>query len=71
MATSDLFSELSKDSFKPDSESERRICAGILKLINDQASEVQSIAVKCLSPLVHKVKLPKTYLSIYVVNYPQ
>ena len=55
MATSDLFTELSKDSFKPDSEGERKMCACLLKLINDQASEVQSLAVKCLSPLVRKV----------------
>jgi cullin-associated NEDD8-dissociated protein 1 len=47
--------ELSKDAFKPDSEGERRMCACLLKLINDQASEVQSLAVKCLSPLVRKV----------------
>ena len=55
MATSDLFAELSKETFKPDSEGERRMCACLLKLVNDRASEVQSLAVKCLSPLVRKV----------------
>jgi len=55
MATSDLLAELSKDSFKPDSDGERKICKCLLKLINDQSSDVQSLAVKCLSPLVRKV----------------
>ena len=55
MATSDLLSELSKESFKPDTEGERKICKCLLKLINDQSSDVQSLAVKCLSPLVRKV----------------
>ena len=55
MATSDLLAELSKDTFKPDSDSERKICKCLLKLINDQSSDVQSLAVKCLSPLVRKV----------------
>ena len=47
--------ELSKESFKPDSDGERRICCSLLKLVNDQSSDVQSLAVKCLSPLVRKV----------------
>ena len=55
MATSDLLAELSKESFKPDSDGERRICKCLLKLVNDQSSDVQSLAVKCLSPLVRKV----------------
>jgi cullin-associated NEDD8-dissociated protein 1 len=55
MATSDLLAELSKEAFKPDSDGERRMCRCLLKLINDQSSDVQSLAVKCLSPLVRKV----------------
>ena len=55
MATSDLLAELSKESFKPDTEGERRMVRSLLKLINDQSSDVQSLAVKCLSPLVRKV----------------
>ena len=55
MATSDLLAELSKDTFKPDSDGERRMCKCLLKLINDQSSDVQGLAVKCLSPLVRKV----------------
>jgi len=55
MATSDLLTELQKDYFKPDTDGERKICRSILKLLNDQSSDVQGLAVKCLSPLVRKV----------------
>ena len=55
MATSDLLAELSKETFKPDSDGERKICKCVLKLLNDQSSDVQGLAVKCLSPLVRKV----------------
>jgi len=51
MATSDLLSELQKDSFKPDTDGERKICKAILKLLNDQSSDVQGLAVKwCAAP---------------------
>ena len=50
------FAELSKEAFKPDSDGERKMCKCLLKLINDQSSDVQSLAVKCLSPLVRKVR---------------
>ena len=50
-----LSAELSREAFKPDSEGERKMCKCLLKLINDQSSDVQSLAVKCLSPLVRKV----------------
>jgi len=55
MATSDLLSELQKEAFKPDSDGEKKICRAILKLLNDSSSDVQGLAVKCLSPLVRKV----------------
>tara|TARA_B110001452_G_scaffold18888_1_gene15310 strand:+ start:241 stop:3870 length:3630 start_codon:yes stop_codon:yes gene_type:complete len=55
MATSDLLNELSNDGFKPDSDGERKICKTVLKLLSDQSSDVQGLAVKCLSPLVRKV----------------
>ena len=35
MATSDLLAELSKETFKPDSDGERKICKCVLKLLND------------------------------------
>jgi len=46
MATSDLLVELQKPAFKPDSDGERKICKCILKLLNDQSSDVQGLAVK-------------------------
>ena len=50
MATSDLLAELSKDAFKPDSDGERKICKCVLKLLNDQSSDVQGLAVKWCVP---------------------
>lgn len=46
MATSDLLTELQKESFKPGSDGEKKICKAILKLLNDQSSDVQGLAVK-------------------------
>ena len=45
MATSDLLAELSKETFKPDSDGERKICKRVLKLLNDQSSEVQGLGL--------------------------
>lgn len=54
MATSDLLSELQKDSFKTDAESEKKICAVVLKQLEDQSGDISSLAVKSLGPLVRK-----------------
>lgn len=56
MATSDLMNDLQKESIKLDDDSERRIVKGVLKLLEDNNGEVQNQAVKCLGPLVCKVK---------------
>ncbi|KAM9443780.1 cullin-associated NEDD8-dissociated protein 2 [Clarias gariepinus] len=56
MATNDLMMELQKDSIKLDEESERKVVAMLLKLLEDKNGEVQNLAVKCLGPLVGKVK---------------
>jgi len=56
MATSDLMNALQKESIKLDDDSERRIVKGVLKLLEDTNGEVQNQAVKCLGPLVCKVK---------------
>ncbi|KAM6216148.1 cullin-associated NEDD8-dissociated protein 2 [Rhynchocyon petersi] len=56
MATSDLMSELQKDSIQLDEDSERKVVKMLLKLLEDQNGEVQNLAVKCLGPLVGKVK---------------
>lgn len=56
MAANDLMMELQKDSIKLDEESERKVVAMLLKLLEDKNGEVQNLAVKCLGPLVGKVK---------------
>ncbi|KAG9412449.1 Cullin-associated NEDD8-dissociated protein 1 [Aphanomyces cochlioides] len=55
MATSDLCNELQHDvELGPDLE--RKICAAVLKQLDDKSNDVQSIAVKCLGILVTKVQ---------------
>ncbi|XP_063406823.1 cullin-associated NEDD8-dissociated protein 1-like isoform X1 [Mytilus trossulus] len=56
MATNDLMTELQKDSIKLDDDSERKVVKMLLKLLEDKNGEVQNLAVKCLGPLVNKVK---------------
>lgn len=56
MAISDLMNDLQKESIKLDDDSERRIVKGVLKLLEDTNGEVQNQAVRCLGPLVCKVK---------------
>ncbi|XP_017793539.1 PREDICTED: cullin-associated NEDD8-dissociated protein 1 isoform X2 [Habropoda laboriosa] len=56
MATNDLMSELQKDNIKLDDDSERKVVKMLLKLLEDKNGEVQNLAVKCLGPLVNKVK---------------
>ncbi|KAF0689987.1 Aste57867_18631 [Aphanomyces stellatus] len=55
MATSDLCNELQQDvELGPDLE--RKVCAAVLKQLDDKSNDVQSIAVKCLGILVTKVQ---------------
>ena len=56
MATNDLMTELQKDSIKLDDDSEKKVVRMVLKLLEDKNGEVQNLAVKCLGPLVNKVK---------------
>lgn len=56
MATNDLMTELQKDSIKLDDDSERKVVKMVLRLLEDKNGEVQNLAVKCLGPLVNKVK---------------
>ncbi|XP_041975254.1 cullin-associated NEDD8-dissociated protein 1 [Aricia agestis] len=56
MATNDLMTELQKDSIKLDDDSERKVVKTLLRLLEDKNGEVQNLAVKCLGPLVNKVK---------------
>ncbi|XP_072307863.1 cullin-associated NEDD8-dissociated protein 2 [Eucyclogobius newberryi] len=59
MATNDLMLELQKDSIKLDEDSERKVVTMLLRLLEDKNGEVQNLAVKCLAPLVSKVKEPQ------------
>ena len=56
MATNDLMTELQKDSIKLDDDSESKVVRMLLKLLEDKNVEVQNLAVRCLGPLVGKVK---------------
>ena len=56
MATNDLMAELNKDNIKLDDDSERKVVRMVLKLLEDKNGEVQNLAVRCLGPLVAKVK---------------
>nr|CAG4644545.1 EOG090X00HY [Leptodora kindtii] len=56
MATNDLMGELQKDSIKLDDDSERKVVKMLLGLLEDKNGEVQNLAVRCLGPLVTKVK---------------
>ena len=55
MATNDLCNELQKD-IKIDENMEKRICAAVLKQLDDQSNDVQSVAVKCLAIILKKVQ---------------
>lgn len=55
MATNDLCNELQKD-IKIDATMERRICTAVLKQLDDNSNDVQTIAVKCLGALLKKVQ---------------
>lgn len=46
MASSDLLTELGKETFKLDADGERRLTAAVLKLLEDNSGDVQGIAVK-------------------------
>jgi len=56
MATNDLMTELQKDNIKLDDDSEKKVVKMLLRLLEDNNGEVQNLAVRCLGPLVCKVK---------------
>ena len=55
MATNDLYNEFSRGT-KIDEIMETRICTAIVKQLDDESTEVQSVAMKCLGVLVKKVQ---------------
>ena len=46
MATSDLLNEMSKDTFKVDSETERRLSQALLTQLEDASGDISGLAVK-------------------------
>lgn len=56
MATSDLLNELNKEGFKLDAEFEGKLSNIVLQQLDDAAGDVSGLAVKCLAPLVKKVR---------------
>ncbi|XP_019191103.1 PREDICTED: cullin-associated NEDD8-dissociated protein 1 [Ipomoea nil] len=56
MATSDLLNELNKEGFKLDAELEAKLSNVVLQQLDDAAGDVSGLAVKCLAPLVKKVR---------------
>ncbi|CAG8653965.1 18991_t:CDS:10 [Rhizophagus irregularis] len=59
MATNDLMNELQKDGFTLEESTEKRVVQKVIKLMDDANGEVQNLAVKCLAPLVKKVREPQ------------
>lgn len=55
MATFDLLNELQKDTFKADSDVERKVPQIVLLQLDDVNGDISGLAVKCLAPLVKKV----------------
>ncbi|KAG5541199.1 hypothetical protein RHGRI_021154 [Rhododendron griersonianum] len=56
MATSDLLNELNKEGFRPDADLEVKLSNIVLQQLDDAAGDVSGLAVKCLAPLVKKVR---------------
>ncbi|KAL8527650.1 hypothetical protein ACS0TY_005482 [Phlomoides rotata] len=56
MATSDLLNELNKEGFKIDVDIEAKLSNIVIQQLDDAAGDVSGLAVKCLAPLVKKVR---------------
>ena len=56
MATTDLCSLLSQESFKLDATTEKLVVGAVLKQLDDKNNDVQSVAVKCLAILLKKAQ---------------
>ncbi|EPS63633.1 hypothetical protein M569_11150 [Genlisea aurea] len=56
MATSDLLNELNKDGFKIDADLEAKLSNTVIQQLDDAAGDVSGLAVKCLAPLVKKIR---------------
>ncbi|KAK6159687.1 hypothetical protein DH2020_003068 [Rehmannia glutinosa] len=56
MATSDLLNELNKEGFKLDIDLEAKLSNIVIQQLDDAAGDVSGLAVKCLAPLVKKIR---------------
>ncbi|PIN20655.1 TATA-binding protein-interacting protein [Handroanthus impetiginosus] len=56
MATSDLLNELNKEGFKVDVDLEAKLSNIVIQQLDDAAGDVSGLAVKCLAPLVKKIR---------------
>ncbi|XP_042065121.1 cullin-associated NEDD8-dissociated protein 1-like [Salvia splendens] len=56
MATSDLLNELNKEGFKLDVDLEPKLSSIVIQQLDDAAGDVSGLAVKCLAPLVKKIR---------------
>ncbi|XP_073147008.1 cullin-associated NEDD8-dissociated protein 1 [Henckelia pumila] len=56
MATSDLLNELNKEGFKLDVDLEAKLSNIVIQQLDDAAGDVSGLAVKCLVPLVKKIR---------------
>ncbi|KAL3643794.1 Cullin-associated NEDD8-dissociated protein 1 [Castilleja foliolosa] len=56
MATSDLLNELNKEGFKLDPDLEAKLSNIVIQQLDDAAGDVSGLAVKCLAPLVKKIR---------------
>lgn len=55
MATSDLLTELSKETFKVDPELEKKLCNVVAVQLEDQSADISALALRCLKELVRRV----------------
>ncbi len=46
MATSDLLTELQKETFRVDAETERKLAAAVLAQLDDLSGDISSLAVR-------------------------
>lgn len=59
MVVYDLCTELKKETFILDDTTQCQAVDGVIKLLGDKSTEVQGNAVRCLSPLIKKIREPQ------------
>ncbi|TPX40273.1 hypothetical protein SeLEV6574_g06705 [Synchytrium endobioticum] len=56
MSVNDMMNELNKPNFQCEELVEKKMVNAILKLLEDNIAEVQNVAIKCLGPMVKKIR---------------